>query len=161
MVPAYPDFMKPLWYVATSTKRLGVVITQDNWPFAFVVNSLRRAINKQHYRIRTLSQMSSAECCGDTNIPLYQPYLKREGWTDTQLSIPLENTLIGICPRDHLYVRIHNTVADGAKIKNPKVDSTIEYTHACMRSPWKRRRARDGRCTQKFGLATKVSTYKT
>ena len=59
----------------TSTKRLGVVITQDNWPIAFVVDSLRRAINKHHYRIRTLSQMSSTECCGDTNIRLYQPYL--------------------------------------------------------------------------------------
>jgi hypothetical protein len=47
----------------------------------------------------------------------------------------LENTLIGICPRDHLYVRIHNTVADATKINNPKVDSTIEYTHACMRIP--------------------------
>lgn len=59
----------------TSTKRLGVVITQDNWPIAFVVDSLRRAINKHHHRIRTLSQMSSTECCGDTNIRLYQPYL--------------------------------------------------------------------------------------
>ena len=59
----------------TSTKRLGVVITQDNWSIAFVVNSLWRAINKHHYRIRTLSQMSSTECCGDTNIRLHQPYL--------------------------------------------------------------------------------------
>jgi hypothetical protein len=33
------------------------------------------------------------------------------------------------------YVRIHNTVADATKINNPKVDSTIEYNHACMRSP--------------------------
>ncbi len=111
------------------------MITQDNWPIAFVVDSLRRAINKRHYRIRTLSQMNSAECCGDTNIRLYQPNLKRDGWTGTQQSTPLDNTLKGICPQDHLYVRIHNTVADAIKINNPKVDSTIEYTHACMRSP--------------------------
>ncbi len=94
-----------------------------------------RAINKHHHRIRTLSQVSSAECCGDTNIRLYQPNLKRDGPTDTQQSTPLNNTLKEICPRDHLYVRIHNTVADATKINNPKVNSTIEYTHACMRSP--------------------------
>ncbi len=111
------------------------MITQDNWPIAFVVDSLWQAISKHHYQIRTLSQMSSAECCGDTNIRLYQPNLKRDNRTDTQQSTPLENTLKGICPRDHLYVRIHNTVADATKVNNPKVDSTIEYTHACMRSP--------------------------
>jgi hypothetical protein len=72
----------------------------------------------------------------------------------------VENTLIGICPRDHLYVRIHNTVADATMVNNPKVDLTIEYNHACMRSPWKRRRARDGRYTQKFGRATKASTIR-
>ncbi len=119
----------------TSTKRLGVVITQDNWPIVIVVNGLQCTINKHHYRIKTLSQMSSAECCGDINIRLYQPYLKRDGRTDTQQRLPLDNTLKGICPRDNLYVRIHNTVADATKINNPKLDSTIEYAHACMRSP--------------------------
>jgi hypothetical protein len=59
----------------TSTKRLGVVITQDNQPIAFLVDSLWRAVNKHHHRTITLSQISSAECCGDTNIRLYQPYL--------------------------------------------------------------------------------------
>ena len=59
----------------------------------------------------------------------------RDGRTDTQQSTPLDNTLKGICPQDHLYVRIHNTVADATKINNPEVDSTIEYNHACMRSP--------------------------
>jgi hypothetical protein len=29
-------------------------------------------------------------------------------------------------------VRIYNTVADATKINNPKVNSTIEYNHACM-----------------------------
>ncbi len=111
------------------------MITQDNWPIVFVVDSLWRAINKHLYRIRTLSQMSSAECCGDTNIRLYQPNLKRDGRTDPQQSTPFDNTLKGICPQDHLYVWIHNTVADATKINNRKVNSTIEYTHACMRSP--------------------------
>jgi hypothetical protein len=105
--------------------------------------------------------MSSAECCWDTNICLFQPNLKRDGWTDTQQSTPLDNSLKGICPRDHLYVQIHNTVADAIKVNNPKVGSTIECTHACMRSPRKRRQARDGRCTQKFGRVTKASTNKT
>ncbi len=59
----------------------------------------------------------------------------RDGWADTQQSTPLENILIGICPRDHLYVRIHNTVADATEINNPKVDLTIEYNHACMKRP--------------------------
>ncbi len=102
--------------------------------------------------------MSSAECCGDTNIHLSN--LKRDGRTDTQQSTPLDNTLKGICPQDHLYVRIHNTVADATMVNNPKVDSTIEHNHACMRSPWKRRRAKDGRCSQKFGRATKASTIR-
>ncbi len=79
--------------------------------------------------------MSSVECFGDTNIRLYQPNLKKDGRTDTQQSTPLDNTPKGICPRDHLYVRIHNTVADATMVNNPKVDSTIEYNHACMRSP--------------------------
>ena len=52
-------------------------------------------------------------------------------------------------------VRIHNTVADATLVNNPKVNSTIEYNHACMRRPSKRRHVRDGRCTQKFGRATK------
>ncbi len=111
------------------------MITQDDWPIAFLVDSPWRAVNKNHHRTRTLSQMSSAECCGDTNIRLYQPTLKRDGRVDTQQSTPLNNTLKGICPQDHLYVWIHNTVADAIKINNPKVDSIIEYTHACMRSP--------------------------
>ncbi len=104
--------------------------------------------------------MSSVECCGDTRIRLYKPNLKRDGRTDTQQSTPLDNTLQGTCPQDHLCVRIHNTVADATMVNNPKVDSTIEYNHACMRSPWKRRRARDGRCTQKFGRAIKASTIR-
>ncbi len=79
--------------------------------------------------------MSSAECCGDTNICLYQPNLMRDGRADTQQSTPLDNTLKGKCPRDHLYVRIHNTVADATMFNNPKVDSAIEYNHACMRRP--------------------------
>jgi hypothetical protein len=77
-----------------------------------LVDTLRRAINKHHHRIRTLSQVSSAECCGDTNIRLYLPYLTRDGRTDTQQSTLLDNTLKRIYPRDHLYVRIHITVAD-------------------------------------------------
>jgi hypothetical protein len=79
--------------------------------------------------------MSSAECCGDTNLRMYQPYLTRDGHADTQQSTPLDNTLKRICPRDHLYVRIHNTVADATMFNNPKVDLTIEYNHACMRCP--------------------------
>jgi hypothetical protein len=79
--------------------------------------------------------MSSAECCGDTNIHLYQPNLIRDGQADTQQSTLLDNTLNGICPRDHLYVRIHNTVADATMFNNPKVDLTIENNHACMRRP--------------------------
>jgi hypothetical protein len=102
--------------------------------------------------------MSSAECCEDTNIRLYQPYLIRDGWANTQQSIPLDNTQRGICPQDHLYARIHNIVAGATMVNNPKVNSTIEYKHACMRRPWKRRQARDGRCTQRFGRATKAST---
>ena len=27
---------------------------------------------------------------------------------------------------------MHNTVADATKVNNPQVNSTIEYTHACM-----------------------------
>ncbi len=84
MVPAYPDFMKPYDLYTTSTKRLGVMITQDNWPVAFLVDSLWRAINKHHHRTRTLSQMSSAEYWGDTNIRLYQPNPIRDGQADTQ-----------------------------------------------------------------------------
>jgi hypothetical protein len=72
---------------------------------------------------------------------------RRPGRHPTEYST-LENTLIGICPRDHLHVRIYNTVADATKINNPKVDSTIEYNHACMRCPWKRRQTRDGQWTQ-------------
>jgi hypothetical protein len=79
--------------------------------------------------------MSSAECCGDINICRYEPNLIRDGWADTQQSTPLDNTLKGICPQDHLYLRIHNTVADVTMFNNPKVDSTIEYNHACMRRP--------------------------
>ncbi len=107
------------------TKQLGVVITQDNWPIAFLVDSLRRAINKQHHQTRALSQISSAECCGDTNIRLYQPNLIRDSRADTQQITPLDNTLTGICPWDHLYVRIYNTVADATIFNNPKVDLTI------------------------------------
>jgi hypothetical protein len=54
-------------------------------------------------------------------------------------------------------VRIHNTVADATLVNNPKVNSTTEYNHACMRRPGKRRRARDGRSTQKSGHATKLA----
>ncbi len=80
--------------------------------------------------------MSSAECCGDKNIRLYQPYLlTRDGQADTQQSTPLDNTSKRICPRDHLYVRIYNTVADATMVNNPKVNLTIEYNHACMRHP--------------------------
>jgi hypothetical protein len=122
-----------------------------------LVNTLWRAINKHHHRIRALSQMSSTECCGDTNIRLYQPNLTRDGRADTQQSTPLDNTLKRICPRDHLYVWIHNTVADGTMVNNSIVDLTIEYNHACMRRPWKRRRARDSQCAQKLGRATKAS----
>jgi hypothetical protein len=52
---------------------------------------------------------------------------------DTQQSATLNDTLKGICPRDHIYVRIHTTVADATLVNNPKVNSTIEYNHACMR----------------------------
>ncbi len=38
----------------------------------------------------------------------------------------LEDTLIGICPQDHLYVRIHNTVADVTMVNNPKDNSIID-----------------------------------
>ena len=55
-------------------------------------------------------------------------------------------------------VRIHNTFADATLVNYPKVNLTIEYNHACMRRQWKRRHARDGGCTQKFGRATKTST---
>jgi hypothetical protein len=79
--------------------------------------------------------MSSAECCGDTNIRLYQPNLIRDGRADTQQSTPLDNTPKGKCPRDHLYVRIQNTVADATMFNNPKADWTIEYNHTCMRRP--------------------------
>ncbi len=55
--------------------------------------------------------MSSAECCGDTNIRLSpKSHKRRSGRHPTEHST-LEDTLIGICPRDHLYMRIHNTVA--------------------------------------------------
>ena len=74
-----------------SIKRLGVVITQDNWPIAFSVGTPRHAINKHNHRTRTLSQKSSAECCGNTNIRLYQPYLIRDGQVDTQKSTPLND----------------------------------------------------------------------
>jgi hypothetical protein len=90
----------------------------------------------------------------------YQSNLTRDGQADTQQSTPLDNTLKGICPQDHLYVWIHNTVADATMFNNPKVYSTIQNNHACMRSPWKRRQARDGRCTQKFGHAAKASTIR-
>ena len=53
-------------------------------------------------------------------------------------------------------VRIHNTVADATLDNNPKVNSTSEYNHACMRRPQKRRRAGNGQCTQRFGHATKA-----
>jgi hypothetical protein len=59
-------------------------------------------------------------CCGDTNICLYQPNLKRDDRADTQQSTTLDNTLKGICPWDHLFVWIHNTVADATKVNNPK-----------------------------------------
>ncbi len=145
----------------TSTKRLGVVITQDNWPIAFVVDSLRRAIINTITELELLAKWVQRNVVG-TQIYIYTNHIskRRSGGHPTEYST-LENTLTGICPRDHLYVRIHNTVAYATKINNPKVDSSIGYNHACMRSPWKRRRARDGRCTQKFGRATKASTYMT
>ncbi len=115
-----------------STNRLGVVITQDNWPIALVSRNSPASNQWHHYRIRTLSQKSSAECCGDTNIRLYKPYLIRYGWTDTKQSNPLNDTWKGICPEDHQYVRIHNTVADATMFNKPKVNLTIEYNHACM-----------------------------
>jgi hypothetical protein len=55
-------------------------------------------------------------------------------------------------------VRIQNTVADATMVNNPKVNSTTEYNHACIRRPRKRRQTRDGQCTQKVGCATKTST---
>jgi hypothetical protein len=68
------------------------MITQDNWPIALVSwDSLAR--NQLHHdRLKTLSQKSSAECCGDTNIRLYQPYI-RYGQVDTHQSTPMDNTL--------------------------------------------------------------------
>ncbi len=48
----------------------------------------------------------------------------------TQQSTPLDNTLKGIWPQDHLYVQIHNTVAGVTMFNDPKVDLTIEYNHA-------------------------------
>ena len=51
---------------------------------------------------------------------------------DTQQSTPMNNTLKGICPRDHLYVQIHSTVADVTMVNILKVSSSIEYKHACM-----------------------------
>ena len=109
-----------------STKRLGVVITQDNRPIAYFGWNSPARNQQHHYQIRTLSQKSSAEWCGDTNIRLYQPYLIRDGRVDTQQSTSLNNTLTGICPRDHLHMRIHNTVAGATMVNNPKVNSTIE-----------------------------------
>ena len=52
---------------------------------------------------------------------------------DTQQSTPLNDTLQGTCPRDHLYVRIHNTDAHATLVNNPKVNLTNEYNHTCMR----------------------------
>jgi hypothetical protein len=51
---------------------------------------------------------------------------------DTQQSTPMNNTLKGICPRDHLYVQIHSTVADVTMVNILKVSLIIEYKHACM-----------------------------
>ena len=34
----------------------------------------------------------------------------------------LNDSLKGICPQDHLYVRIHNTVADATLVNNPTVN---------------------------------------
>ncbi len=38
----------------------------------------------------------------------------------------------GFCPKDHIYVRINNTFDYETLFNNPKIDSTIEYKHACM-----------------------------
>jgi hypothetical protein len=47
VVLAYPDFTKPFdIYTDASTKQLGAVITQDNWPIAFFSWKLSDAQSK-------------------------------------------------------------------------------------------------------------------
>ena len=70
-----------------------------------LVGTLWHAINKHHHWTRTLSQRSSVEGCGDTNICLLTTKVSYETETvrlDTQQSTPLNDTLKEICPRDHL-----------------------------------------------------------
>ncbi len=100
-----------------------------------LANTPQRAINKHHHRVRTLGQMSSAECCGDTNIRLYQPYLiETVGQTPNRVLHIGEYSNRDMSPRSSIRADT-NTVTDATKINNPKVNSTIEYNHACMRSP--------------------------
>ena len=125
-----------------------------------LVGTLRRAINKHHHQTRTLSQRSSAKCCGDTNTYVYtnDKNLIGDSQVDTQQSTKQYSTRDMSLRASN--VRIHNTVAHATLVNNSKVNSTIEYIHACMRCPWKRRGARDGQYTQIFGRATKASTIR-
>jgi hypothetical protein len=78
---------------------------------------------------------------------------KRRSRLNIQQSNPPKDTLKGIFPRDHLYARIRNTVADATLVNDLKVNLTNEYNHASMRRPQKRRQARDD-VLKKIGRAT-------
>ncbi len=57
-------------------------------------------------------------------------------------------------------MRIHNTVADATMVNNPKVDSTIEYNHACMRVHERENEPEMANVLKKFGRATEASTMR-
>ncbi len=60
VVLAYPDFTKPFdIYTNASTKQLGAVITQDNWPFGFFSRKLSGAQSK--YTVTKLELLAILE----------------------------------------------------------------------------------------------------
>ncbi len=66
MALAYPDFAKPFdIYTDASTKQLGVVITQDNRPIAFLSPNLSGAQSK--YTVTKLELLAIVETLKEFN----------------------------------------------------------------------------------------------
>jgi hypothetical protein len=66
VVLAYPDFSKPFEiYTDASTKQLGAVITQENWPIVFFSQKLSGAQSK--YTVTKLVLLAIVETLKEFN----------------------------------------------------------------------------------------------
>ncbi len=141
MVLAYPDLTKPFdIYTDASTKQLGAVITQDNWPIAFFSRKLSGVQFK--YTVTKLELLAIVETLKEFKEMLWEQRLNvytdhknltRDGLGLTSNRVTRWRILLEEYAPKIIYIKgIHNTVVDAIYPLdyNPKVNSTNEYNHA-------------------------------